>query len=348
LIDCLNILGIFTPPEIPVYSHSSSSSEKISKFSSQTSTQQGSVPFPNLPVNESPAFVAPAPAPAPKVVAQPPPVQQQPRSPAFAPQQAKSPAFVQQQARSPAFVQQQARSPAFVQQHQQDQYHHQQQHTQQQQYQETSKVVEHQTTFMQKSTTQQQQQKTIQNSVPQSFPPKSPVQFNQTLPGQAKYQPAPTGGVCSKNSAPPKQRAGLNASPVTPGILKKQIQVDAAVPRMLSSPSVNTGKKSPVPIFNTTPTPFGYPGGLGIQTPDTVAHLAPISPAPLAPSPIPKTGTGALKPLPVIVNTPIPKFTSNYNLAASGWGVPTNRDYYKSIQMQGGKKLIPPTVYTDF
>jgi hypothetical protein len=279
--------GIFTPPEIPVYSHSSSTTEKYTKFTSQTSTttQSGPVPFPN----ETPAF-SPAVKPAP--AQQLPPQQQQ-----------------QQQQQQPAFVPK-----------------------------------------------PQAQQKPIQNSIPQSFPPKSPVQFNQA-PAVAPQQFQPK--VCSPAnvgvSAPPKispplskQRAGLNASPVTPGILKKQIQLDAAVPIPPGSgiaPSAGqsaglSGTKSPVPIFNTTPAPFGFPAG-SIQTPETVAQLAPISPAP---SPMPRSAS--TKPLPLIVSTPIPKFTSNYNLAAAGWGA--SKDVYRSVQMQNVKKLVPPTVYTDF
>lgn len=217
----------------------------------------------------------------------------------------------------------------------------------------------------------QAQPKPVQNSLPRSFPPaKSPVQFNQAAPPkspihfnqtplpqmqppvqmqQQQFQPK----IVAATPTPPKvspalqkQRAGLNASPVTPGIMKKQIQVDAAVPRLPGSgtptASHQAPPKSPVPFINTTPLPFGYQSAGSVQTAETLAQLAPISPAPAS---LPRN-MQTPKPLPLIVSTPIPKYSNNYNLAASGFGV--HRDYYRPTHMDSGKKLVPPVVYTDF
>lgn len=268
--------------------------------------------------------------------------QQQPQ--AFAP--APAPIVLHQQV--PVAPMQKAPAPIVMQQ------------SPQQQYQQPP------SSFMQKPQTP----KPVQNSLPRSFPPpKSPVQFNQPPPKSPLHMiQAPSQQMSSVhfNQVPPqqmqpiqtqqfnpkivgtapskmspslnKQRAGLNASPVTPGILKKQIQVDAAVPRMPGSttPVSKQPAKSPVPFMNTTAVPFGYQSAGSIQTAESLAQLAPISPAP-AYNP---------KPMPLIVSTPIPKFSNNFNLSASGFGV--HRDYYRPTHMNEGKKLVAPVVYTDF
>lgn len=145
-------------------------------------------------------------------------------------------------------------------------------------------------------------------------------------------------------------RTGFNASPVTPGILKKQIQLDAAVPVMPGSavPSPATvggrsGGKSPVPIYNTPPAPFGFPA-LSIQTPETIAQQAPAA-TPLVPH------LQNPKPLPLIVSTPLPSYSSSYNNAAKPFGDVHSgvRDFYRPINMDTvHHKLVPPVVYTDF
>ena len=145
-------------------------------------------------------------------------------------------------------------------------------------------------------------------------------------------------------------RSSYNASPVTPGILKKQMQLDAAVPIppggivLSQSPvsSIRMGAKSPVPFINTAPAPYApqFPA-LSVQTPETIAQIAP-SETPL----VPPLADPAHQPLPLIVNTPLPKYSSCYNNAAR----PFNefKDYYRPIHMEEGKKMLPPLIYTDF
>jgi hypothetical protein len=146
-------------------------------------------------------------------------------------------------------------------------------------------------------------------------------------------------------------RSGLNASPVTPGIAKKQIQLEAAVPLMpggiIPSPSPvpsgqRLGAKSPVPFINTAPAPYSaqFPA-MSVQTPETIAQIAPSS-TPL----VPPLYDPNNKPLPLIVSTTIPKYTTSYNNAAR----PFNefKDYYRPIHMNADKKLLPPLIYTDF
>ncbi|CRL07265.1 CLUMA_CG020244, isoform B [Clunio marinus] len=154
--------------------------------------------------------------------------------------------------------------------------------------------------------------------------------------------------IISSKSETMSQRTGLNASTVTTGILKKQIQLDAAVPVPpgaavpAQSPITIGGKsggKSPVPIFNTSPAPFGFPA-LSVQTPETIAQTAP-APTPMVPH------LQTPKPLPLIVSTPLPNYTSSYNNAAR----PFNefKDFYRPINMDNlSSKLVPPVVYTDF
>jgi hypothetical protein len=144
-------------------------------------------------------------------------------------------------------------------------------------------------------------------------------------------------------------RTGFNASPVTPGILKKQIQLDAAVPVMpgsaVPSPATVGGGRSgaksplPMPIYNTPPAPYGFPA-LSIQTPETIAQQAPAA-TPLVPH------LQNPKPLPLIVSTPLPSYSSSYNNAARPFG--QVKDYYRPINMDSvHHKLVPPVVYTDF
>lgn len=181
----------------------------------------------------------------------------------------------------------------------------------------------------------------------QSFTPRPQTPVAKTPPA---VSPAP---VKQHQMPSPRHdafspRSGLNASPVTPGILKKQIQLDAAVPvppggvvpsSQSPIPVGKSGGKSPVPIFNTSPAPFGFPA-LSIQTPETIAQLAP-SPTPLVPH------LQNPKPLPLIVSTPLPCYSSSYNNAAR----PFNefKDFYRPINMDSvHHKLVPPVVYTDF
>jgi hypothetical protein len=211
----------------------------------------------------------------------------------------------------------------------------------------------------QKPVQQQPKPKPAYQSAPQSFVPKpqTPVQNfvpkPQTPVQQVMKTPPAVSPAPFKNQIPSPRpdavspRSGYNASPVTPGILKKQIQLDAAVPVMPGSgvpaqsplPFGRSGGKSPVPIFNTPPAPFGFPP-LSIQTPETIAQQAP-SPSPLVPH------LQYPKPLPLIVSTPLPCYSSSYNNAAR----PFNefKDFYRPINMDSvSHKLVPPVIYTDF
>ncbi|KAG5673134.1 hypothetical protein PVAND_003206 [Polypedilum vanderplanki] len=229
---------------------------------------------------------------------------------------------------------------------------------------------------------QQQQFAPVQQTTPkpyqpagQSFPPlkpqtpvsfnkpQTPVSFNKTqTPVNVAPSPKPQQQAPAVSPAPtkpltpisiPSPRSGLNASPVTPGILKKQIQLDAAVPvppggvvgnSQSPVPSYNgrLSGKSPVPFVNTAPAPFNpqFPP-LSVQTPETIAQIAPNE-TPL----VPPLRNPAEIPMPLIVSTPLPKYSNCYNNAAR----PFNefKDYYKPIHMEEGKKLLPPLIYTDF
>ena len=184
----------------------------------------------------------------------------------------------------------------------------------------------------------------------QTFPPKQvPVQvvkqtpYQNASPPTAAAQSTKISPAMSESSVP---RSGLNASPVTPGIHKKHVQLNAAVPIPPYGTNGNNSKspvqfsKSPVPFVNTTPTPFGFPLGQ-ISTPETVAQT-PIRLDPLVPK------YSAQKPLPLITPTVIPHYDNNYNLAARGWGVCP--DYYRPVILSeaAGLKLVPPQTYTDF
>lgn len=184
-----------------------------------------------------------------------------------------------------------------------------------------------------------------QQTAPQCFTPKPQTPVVKTPPA---VSPAPMKQQMSPRNDAVSPRSGLNASPVTPGILKKQILLDAAVPvppggvvpsSQSPIPIGRSGGKSPVPFFNTSPAPFGFPA-LSIQTPETIAQLAP-SPTPLVPH------LQNPKPLPLIVSTPLPCYSSSYNNAAR----PFNefKDFYRPINMDSvHHKLVPPVVYTDF
>lgn len=268
-------LGIYTPPEIPIGSSTTSSitSETVTKFSSSTSSSVNEVSLPpqSVPLSFSQAAEPAVPAPAQ-------PANQKP---------------------------------------------------------------------VQKVNQKQAQPKPYQ-SAPQSFVPKPqpPPQVMKAGPPTASPTPIKCQIPSPRNDAV-SPRSGLNASPVTPGILKKQIQLDAAVPVPPGSavpsqspiPAGRSGGKSPVPIYNTSPAPFGFQA-LSIQTPETIAQLAP-SPTPLVPH------LQNPKPLPLIISTPLPSYSSSYNNAAR----PFNefKDFYRPINMDSvNHKLIPPVVYTDF
>lgn len=180
-------------------------------------------------------------------------------------------------------------------------------------------------------------------SAPQVYVPKQPPQIVKTSPPTISPGPVKTASPRNDTISP---RSGVSASSVTPGILKKQLQLDAAVPippcGSIQSPITvgsRSGGKSPVPIFNTSPAPFGFPA-LSIQTPETIAQAAPSPLTPLVPA------LQNPKPLPFIVSTPLPQYTSSYNTAARPFG--QTKDFYRPIQMDSVKKLFPPVVYTDF
>lgn len=289
LLHELIFLGIYTPPEIPIGTSTTSSvtSEKISKFSSTTTSSsfnEVALPQQSMPLSFS---------------------------------QGAAPIVLQDSA-LPAFqkpAQQTAQRPAQQ--------------------------------FAQKPVQQvpQPQQKPYQSS-PQSFMPKQQPQIVKTPPA---VSPAPykQQQIPSPRNDAVSPRSGFNASPVTPGILKKQIQLDAAVPVMPGGvvpsqspiPLGRSGGRSPVPFLNTAPAPFGFPA-LSVQTPETIAQIAPAA-SPLVPH------LQHPKPLPFIVSTPLPNYTSSYNNAARPFG--EFKDFYRPINMDSvSHKLVPPVIYTDF
>lgn len=275
-------LGIYTPPEIPIGSSTTSSitSEQISKFSSTTTSNFNEV---SLPQQSAPLSFSQAPAPV-----------------AQAPVQQKQPAYQQQQAKPYQSAPQ-------------------------------SFVPKPQHSFVPKP--QQQPQPQIVRSTP---PTASPAPLKCQIPSPRHDAMSP--------------RSGFNASPVTPGIKKKHIQLDAAVPVppggvVPSSSPLPFGQgragggKSPVPFVNCSPAPFGFPA-LSVQTPESIAQIAP-NPTPLVPH------LQDPKPLPLVFNTPMPNYTSSYNTAARPFH--EFKDYYRSINMDSvNHKLLPPVIYTDF
>lgn len=304
-------LGIFTPPEIPVISSTTSSitsSEKVSKFSSTTSTSFQDTFSSELTTG----------------------------TPIVLHQQQQSPAQIiqpQQPAQALFKPQQQQKQQQFV-------------------------------------PIQQSAQKPFGGAC--SFPPakpQTPVNFSKpqtpvNLPKQQtpvsfdkpiqQQQPLAVSPAPMKSLTPismaSSPRSNLNASPVTPGIKKKQMQLNAAVPvppgGIIPShspvPNHHMIGKSPVPFINTAPAPYSaqFPA-MSVQTPETIAQIAPAE-TPL----VPPLKDPAHIPAPIIVNTPLPKYSTCYNNAAR----PFNefKDYYRPIHMEEGKKLLPPLIYTDF
>lgn len=184
-----------------------------------------------------------------------------------------------------------------------------------------------------------QQQQQQQQHKPQTPVMKTPPSMMMSPVSELK---APTPASRSGNASP---RSGYSSGSVTPGILKKQIQLDAAVPVMPGCPSPvmnNAGilnGKSPVPFINTAPAPFGVCPGLSVQTPQTIAEFAP-STAHVPPLQNPP-------PLPLIVNTPLPQFNSTYNNSARPFT--QFKDFYRPVNMDSvNHKLVPPVIYTDF
>ncbi|XP_070501731.1 synaptopodin-2 isoform X2 [Chironomus tepperi] len=362
--------GIFTPPEIPIMSSTTSSissSEKISKFTSSSTT---STSFQDVFSSESSTVKQEQVAPAPIVLQQ---TQIAPQQAPFVPQQAP---FVPQQA---PFVPQQAKPaqqpvPAPFAQYQQQMprpyqgagqsyppvklhtpisYTKPQTPTPVVKPQTPTPVVKPQTPTPvvkpQTPTPVMKPQTPTPIAKPQTpvAKPQTPVQMVKTAPVTA-ISPAPMKPMTPVSMT--SSRSSYNASPVTPGILKKQMQLDAAVPVPpggiipSQSPvsSIRMGAKSPVPFINTAPAPYApqFPA-LSVQTPETIAQVAP-SETPL----VPPLADPAHQPLPLIVNTPLPKYSSCYNNAAR----PFNefKDYYRPIHMEEGKKMLPPLIYTDF
>lgn len=213
-----------------------------------------------------------------------------------------------------------------------------------------------------------QQSKPFQ-SAPQSFPPNKPqppIQ-QQQKPWQSPKPQTPV--QFAPKATPPTASPILISKPTTPridtysprggfaspSIKKMQIAVEFAIPippggviPSAQSPlpgqvGINSsGAKSPVPFINTTAAPFSaqFPA-MSVQTPETIAQVAPNA-TPL----VPPLQDPLSKPLPLIISTPMPKYNTSYNNAAR----PFNefKDYYRPIQMDSSKKLLPPLIYTDF
>lgn len=228
--------------------------------------------------------------------------------------------------------------------------HQQQQQQSQQQHQQQKSLYQQKPASQQQKPVQQMQQQKPYQSAQQNFAPKPQTPVMKTPPA---VSPAPMRQMASPRHDAVSPRSGFNASPVTPGILKKQIQLDAAVPIMpgsgvpCQSPALGgrSGGKSPVPIYNTPPAPFGFPA-LSIQTPETIAQHAPPA-TPLVPH------LQNPKPLPLIISTPLPCYSSSYNNAARPFGEIHSgvnpKDFYRPINMDTvHHKLVPPVVYTDF
>lgn len=370
---------MFNVPEIPIMSSTTSSitnSENMSKYSSTQGISElppQTVPLTFAPAQQQSAPVSFPPQQQQKQQQQKPQQQQQKQRQAapvsFPPQQQQqskaAPASYPPQQAPVSFPPQQApvnfppqQAPvSFAPQNQEFQQNfHQQQHQLQQQqhnlqqnqnqqfnqYQQTSstsvtsmtsKTYQQTSSSSSSSTTAKTFMPQIVKTLPQTMSPKSPIQRNDAV----------------------SPRSGMSASPVTPGILKMQIKLDAAVPvppgsvgqvvngnGNANSIGINgrssTGGKSPVPFLNTAPAPFGFPA-LSVQTPETIAQLAP-SPSVLEPQ------FQNPKPLPLITNTEIPNYSSNYNTAARPFG--QCKDYYRPIHMAEAKKMHPPVIYTDF
>ncbi|KAL7019693.1 hypothetical protein ACKWTF_011212 [Chironomus riparius] len=351
--------GMYTPPEIPIMSSTTSSvssSEKISKF---TSTSTTSTSFQDVFSSESSTIKQEQVAPAPIVLQQTQFVPQQlpavPQQQQFVPQQQQFvPPMKHAQQPSPlAQYQQQMPRPysGSGQSYPPIKLHTPISYTMPQTVvkpQTPTPVVKPQT-----PTPVVKPQTPTPVVKPQTptpvVKPQTPVAFPvQTTPFQMAISPAPMKPMTPVSM--PSSRSSYNASPVTPGILKKQMQLDAAVPVppggiiLSQSPvsSIRMGAKSPVPFINTAPAPYApqFPA-LSVQTPETIAQIAPAE-TPL----VPPLYDPAHQPLPLIVNTPLPKYSSCYNNAAR----PFNefKDFYRPIHMEEGKKMLPPLIYTDF
>lgn len=224
----------------------------------------------------------------------------------------------------------------FEQSQQQQQQQQQVQQMQYQQQQQQFKPVQKQVPVKQ---VPQTPPKPAYQNMPQQQPkPQTPVMKPMSPGAELK---APTTPVSRSENVSP--RSGYSAGSVTPGILKKQIQLDAAVPVMPGCPSpINVGRmngKSPVPFINTAPAPFGVCPGLSVQTPQSIAEVAP-STALVPPLQNPP-------PLPLIVNTPLPQYNSTYNNSARPFT--QFKDFYRPVNMDSvNHKLVPPVIYTDF
>lgn len=328
-------VGIFTPPEIPIISSTTSSvtsSEKISKFSSTSTTS-----FQDAFSSESSTFKQEPIAPAAPIVLQQGPAptyHQAPYKPAPAAGYGQQP--YQQQTPRPYQSAGQSFPPAKP-------------HT-------PVSFSKPQTpvSFSKPQTpvpvAKPQTPTPIMKPQTPVSKPQTPVQMIQkAAPPTTAISPAPMKPMTPVSMSSP--RSNFNASPVTPGILKKQMQLDAAVPippcGIIPSPqpisAARLTGKSPVPFINTAPAPYApqqFPA-LSVQTPETIAEIAPAE-TPL----VPPLSDPAHMPLPLIVNTPMPKYSTSYNNAAR----PFNefKDYYRPIHMESGKKMLPPLIYTDF
>jgi hypothetical protein len=318
--------GVFTPPEIPVVSSTSSSivsNEKISKFSSSSTSTN----FQEVFSSESSNFKQESSAPA--FLQQQPPVQLQMQPPAQLlntqpkPYQSAPQSFPPTKPQTPVqqpFKPQQLNKPW-----------------------QSPKPQPPAPTFVNKPQPPVQKPQTPVQFAPKVIPPTASPALPLSKPATPRFDNvSPRSGIVASPSIKKMQNAVDFAVPIPPGGVIASAQSPIPGQGSNSNRLSLSGAKSPIPFMNTAPAPYGsqFPA-MSVQTPETIAQIAPAS-TPLVP-PLPDPIN---KPLPLIVSTQIPKYNNSYNNAAR----PFNefRDYYRPIHMDSSKKLLPPLIYTDF
>lgn len=311
-------LGIFTPPEIPFVSSTTSSitsNEKISKFSTTTSS---STNFQEIFSSESSNIKQDLNAPA--FNQQQPPVQLQMQPPAqllntqAKPYQSASQSFPPAKPQTPV---QQQNKPW-----------------------QSPKPQTPVQSFVPKPQTPVQKPQTPVQFAPKVIPPTaSPILMPKPATPRFDNNVSPRSGITASPSIRKMQNAVDFGVPIPPGGVIAS--ANSPIPGQGSNNNRLNGTRSPVPFINTAPAPYSsqFPA-MSVQTPESIAQN-PISTSLVPPLPDPIN-----RPLPLIVNTPLPKFNTSYNNAAR----PFNefKDYYRPIHMDSSKKLLPPLIYTDF